>query len=280
MPSPTACAYISLATTAQEMTPMIIILAAIYWTKAEDGLSITEAFTSLSIISLATMPLIVMLSALTQIAGVFGSFGRIQTFLLIDEQEDSRSTAESLKRVGSVKTDKQSLSGSVGDDVRDSVATGELQLSELRSKLRTGAGSIPAAVSICRATFKGNDDISLLQDISLDIQHQSITMIISRVGGGKSSLLRAILGELSPSDGSITTSAESMAFCDQTPWLQNTSIRRNIIGQSLLEEEWLSAVIKACLLDHDLASFPAGDATVVGSQGVALSGGQKQRVVS
>lgn len=80
--------------------------------------------------------------------------------------------------------------------------------------------------------------------------------------------------------GSILTSTSSIAYCDQTPWLQNISIRDNITGQSPLDDKWLASVIRSCALDEDISMFPQGDLTIVGSGGVALSGGQKLRVVS
>jgi len=76
------------------------------------------------------------------------------------------------------------------------------------------------------------------------------------------------------------SSFSSMAYCDQTPWLENRSIRDNILGQSPLDEKWLATVLEACALDEDVRMFPLGDLTLVGSGGVSLSGGQKQRVVS
>jgi ABC-type bacteriocin/lantibiotic exporter with double-glycine peptidase domain len=105
-------------------------------------------------------------------------------------------------------------------------------------------------------------------------------MIVGRVGSGKSSILKAIAGELVQKRGSAIVNGAALAYCDQVPWLQNISIRHNIIGQSVLDEKWLSTVTAACALSEDIAVLPEGDLTLVGSGGVTLSGGQKQRVVS
>ena len=70
-----------------------------------------------------------------------------------------------------------------------------------------------------------------------------------------------------------------VAFCAQSPWLRNTSIRENIVGISEYDQAWYSRVVSCCSLDEDFAQFTERDDTMVGSKGVALSGGQKNRLV-
>jgi ABC-type bacteriocin/lantibiotic exporter with double-glycine peptidase domain len=159
-------------------------------------------------------------------------------------------------------------------------ASNVVGLSAFESERRlTDKTSIPA-VAIEKATFAVGHGIEVLTDISMVFPQQTISMIVGRVGCGKSSLLKAIAGELAMTEGRIVTNVSSMAYCDQTPWLQNCSIRDNIVAQSPLDEKWLHSVINACALDDDISAFPLRDLTIVGSEGVALSGGQKQRVVS
>lgn len=71
-----------------------------------------------------------------------------------------------------------------------------------------------------------------------------------------------------------------MAYCAQQSWLENRTIRHNIVGASPWDRKWYSAIRVACCLDPDLEQLEKGDQTRVGSKGVNLSGGQKQRVVS
>uniref|UniRef100_A0A0D2XKL9 Uncharacterized protein n=1 Tax=Fusarium oxysporum (strain Fo5176) TaxID=660025 RepID=A0A0D2XKL9_FUSOF len=188
-----------------------------------------EAFTSLSLISLVTQPLIMILVSLMQIAGVVGGCGRIQAFLLLDEQVVAKETVD------------------------------------------------VDAVTVQNANFQAPDGNSLLTDINLHISPGTLNMLAGRVGCGKSSLLRAIIGELIPAEGTVETE-DSLAYCDQVPWLRNTTIRENIVGLSPIDDKWLSTVLHACALDEDLHQLPQGQETTVGSGGVALSGGQKQRV--
>jgi ABC-type transport system involved in cytochrome bd biosynthesis fused ATPase/permease subunit len=71
-----------------------------------------------------------------------------------------------------------------------------------------------------------------------------------------------------------------MAYCQQSPWIFNGTLRKNIIGESPLDDKWLKEVVYACNLDVENTTLSLGLDTVAGSSGAQLSGGQKQRVVS
>ncbi|KAI8713576.1 hypothetical protein NCS52_01302400 [Fusarium sp. LHS14.1] len=251
--------FVTLAAVSAQITPIVVILSAIYWTKADEGLSVAEAFTSLSLISLVTQPLVAILVSLMQIAGVFGGCGRIQAFLKLEEQKDGRS---SLKPSTSVEernsaSEKTPSSPQKEDQI---TASPELQV-----------------VSIQEATFQTDDEVTLLKDVNLAVLEGTLNMIVGRVGCGKSSLLKAIIGELVPTTGHVRAE-NSVGYCDQIPWLRNTTIKNNIIGQSPFDEKWFDMVLRSCTLDEDMHQLPEGYETIVGSGGVALSGGQKQRV--
>jgi ATP-binding cassette, subfamily C (CFTR/MRP), member 1 len=274
---------LDLVTVSGELTPVIVILAAIYWTRS-GGLTIAEAFTSMSIITLSIQPLTMLLASIIQLAGVFGGFSRIQTFLLLEEQNDARQTDDNkLTRNFTGKTGDDSsevgLAKRAGSVVERTSQDIELNTLGTDEPLRELDMTKPA-VALDGVTVTVEDDINLLTDISMAIPQGSLTMIVGRVGCGKSSLLKAIIGELEPQKGSVSAIASTMAYCDQTPWLQNVSVRDNIVVQTHVDEEWLQTVIRACALEEDISGFPLGDATLVGSGGVALSGGQKQRLVS
>ncbi|OHE95615.1 hypothetical protein CORC01_09047 [Colletotrichum orchidophilum] len=67
-------------------------------------------------------------------------------------------------------------------------------------------------------------------------------------------------------------------YCDQSPFLYNSTIKANIIGHSGLDPERYRQVIDATMLSADFATLPKGDRTKIGSNGLTLSGGQRQRV--
>ncbi|KAK2740272.1 ABC multidrug transporter [Colletotrichum kahawae] len=96
---------------------------------------------------------------------------------------------------------------------------------------------------------------------------------------GKSTLCKAFLGEVPYVKGIVKiSSGADVGFCDQTPYLTNTTIYENIIGQSVVDDAWYMSVIRAVDLETDFERFSSGDRTLVGNNGDALSAGQKQRV--
>lgn len=121
-----------------------------------------------------------------------------------------------------------------------------------------------------------------LQNISFRAHQGSLTMVIGVVGSGKSTLLKALAGELKIEGGSIEVASKYMAYCAQTPWLQNATVRQIICGPTEEVNEdrgWYDTVVYACALDEDILQLPNHNDTIIGSRGVTLSGGQKQRLV-
>ena len=106
-----------------------------------------------------------------------------------------------------------------------------------------------------------------------------LVMVVGEVGSGKSSLLQAILGEMrSKGDPAVVVVDGSVAYTQQDPWIQNMSVRDNILLGREYDADRYQRVIRACALQPDLRMLPAGDLTEIGEKGVNLSGGQRHRV--
>ncbi|KAK3841126.1 MAG: P-loop containing nucleoside triphosphate hydrolase protein [Linnemannia gamsii] len=116
-----------------------------------------------------------------------------------------------------------------------------------------------------------------LNSINLTIPRGSLVAVVGPVGSGKSSLLQAITGTMTLSSGRIIRGS-AISYASQTPWIQNATIRDNILFDQPFDEKLYWRVVRACCLVQDLDSFPAGDRTEIGEQGVNLSGGQKARL--
>ncbi|KAH7908629.1 P-loop containing nucleoside triphosphate hydrolase protein [Hygrophoropsis aurantiaca] len=110
-----------------------------------------------------------------------------------------------------------------------------------------------------------------------------INLIVGPTGSGKTSMLMALLGEMHfiPSD---TTSwyglprSEGVAYAAQESWVQNETIRDNILFGAPYEEGRYRKVLYQCALERDLTLYEFGDQTEVGEKGLTLSGGQKARI--
>ncbi|XP_066582136.1 LOW QUALITY PROTEIN: ATP-binding cassette sub-family C member 4-like [Prorops nasuta] len=127
------------------------------------------------------------------------------------------------------------------------------------------------------AEWEPNQSEKTLESINLEIDKGKLYAVIGMVGAGKSSLLSAILGELSLIEGSIKVNGR-LSYAGQESWVFGASVRQNILFGHAYEHHRYQRVVKACALLRDFKQFPQGDQTVVGDRGSSLSGGQKARI--
>ena len=139
---------------------------------------------------------------------------------------------------------------------------------------------------------------STLRGLDLDFLNNELSMISGRTGSEKSLLLASILGEADIMSGTIqvprgpppserydqqATASNwylegSIAFVAQIPWIENATIKENILFGLPLDLVRYRQTIFACALRKDLEMLPDGDLTDVGANGINLSGGQKWRI--
>ena len=128
---------------------------------------------------------------------------------------------------------------------------------------------------------KGVDYDITLKNINLEVYPGELLGIVGEVGCGKSSLLQAILNSLillNPNEYDGIYINGRISYAAQIPWIQNDTIRNNILFSSEFKEEKYNNVLKLCELNEDLETFEGKDLTEIGEKGVNLSGGQKVRV--
>lgn len=129
-------------------------------------------------------------------------------------------------------------------------------------------------------TSKQESDFTFhLDNVNLDVKEGELVCIEGPVGGGKSSLLSAIVASMYCTEGKINIQNLNAGFgyVPQTTWLQRGTIRENIIWGSVYDEQRYRTIINACALAEDLAAL-GGDQVGVGENGRTLSGGQRARV--
>jgi ATP-binding cassette subfamily C (CFTR/MRP) protein 1 len=236
---------------------MIIFAAFSIEAKVKHYPSLTtdKAFTSLSLIMLINLPAATLLNSYPVAIAALGCFKRIQTFLESEDFRDERT----------------------GFDEFDSAE--KLSADKILEKLHPSSESSDTVVSVSDFALKpGSDEKET--SISFDIKRGTITLIVGPVGSGKTTILKAVLGESRVQHGCIRVNDSSMAYCAQNPWLQSGTIRDNIIGPGAFLEEHYNEIIWLCALGTDLRQMPDEDRSEIGSRGLALSGGQKHRIVS
>lgn len=252
---------------------------------SDSALDFNRVFTSLSLFALLSEPLQSLIMALVTFLGSVGCFTRIQEFLdkttRVDPRRKPTNTTDDYVEFA------HSTHGLDLPDNRDSVTTEKTHVSSFKSRLSFpfkdvfNPNSGNNAITIQDGCFGWDvEQEPLLKSISIRIPRGKFTMLVGPVGCGKSTLLKALLGEVPAMGGIVEVASLNMAFCDQTPWHMNQSIRESIVTVAEFDEKWYESVINACGLEEDLRQLPRGDHTIVGSKGVALSGGQSQRIVS
>ncbi|KAF4146455.1 ABC transporter transmembrane region [Phytophthora infestans] len=132
-------------------------------------------------------------------------------------------------------------------------------------------------MAIDDGTFGWTKDTPLLSQVNLTIKKGELVIVHGSVGSGKSSLSSALLGEMDKLAGSVFVRGR-VAYYSQQTWIQNMTIRDNILFGLPYDNKKYAKVIAACGLLPDLKQFPGGDLTEIGQKGVNLSGGQKARV--
>uniref|UniRef100_A0A0N5BHC0 ABC-type glutathione-S-conjugate transporter n=1 Tax=Strongyloides papillosus TaxID=174720 RepID=A0A0N5BHC0_STREA len=144
--------------------------------------------------------------------------------------------------------------------------------------IETRINSSGKALTIKDASFSWIKETDpFLKNINLSIEKESLVAIVGRTGSGKSSLLSALLGEMTKEKGSVHING-SIAYVPQQAWIQNLSLKDNILFNKTYDEKLYNKVIDSCSLRQDFEALPNGDLTEIGEKGINLSGGQKQRV--
>lgn len=234
--------------------------------KGTSSLTTVQAFASLSIITLVTSPAEQLLAVVPQIAAALGCFNRLQAYLTSPSRQDSRLQ---------VSSGKSSLSSTPHEK-----GHGDLAFSSIPPKFLQP----PLAIIVEKATIfpAPNATAAAITDASFTVETGSLTILLGPVGSGKTSLIKAVLGELTCASGSIFVASKGISFCSQSSWLPNISVKESVCGpiSSEIDQEWYETILHACALDQDVLQWPDRDRSLIGSKGLTLSGGQKQRVVS
>lgn len=228
------------------------------------ALTNSVAFSALTLFSLLEKPVITLVRGGEQLIAVVKGFQRIQSYLNREEKPVHQLNARSDLEYGHAEDTKGFIS--THSPIQGHVDI-ECTFPGKHAILRNVSGFFPEM------------KLPLLQNLSLEIDQERLTMVTGPIGCGKSLLLQLLLHEI-PYSGTMWTNASQVAYCSQTAWLFSGTIRDNILGSCKWDELWYNEVLRACALDEDIRDMPKGHYTRVGIRGSRMSGGQQMRVVS
>ncbi len=250
----------------------------VYGFVSDEPLTATKAFTTLALFNILKMPIMVIPMLIGLFANALVSAKRLANFLYSDE-------IQTYVKYGIGGCQKSVV-------VKNAAFTWE------EAGLKSGSVLDNSAIVV--SGHNANDSyVDMSEDMSISNGHSAVkkkfeltledfslapgtlTVIAGKVGSGKSSFLAALLGEMrlrNLSGKAIVELNGSVAYCAQEPWIQNCTLKDNIIFGQPFDQRRYDEVIEACALSADIAALPGGDQTEIGERGINLSGGQKARV--
>lgn len=146
------------------------------------------------------------------------------------------------------------------------------------------------ALDVRGLSFRHPGSARGVYDVDLHIPRGSFTVVTGAVGSGKTTLVRAVLGLLTPQSGTISWNGVPIddpgtflrprraAYAAQVPRLFSATLRENVLLGGA--GGGLGRALTLAALEDDLAGMPQGLETLIGPRGTRLSGGQMQRVAA
>ncbi|KAJ5675972.1 hypothetical protein N7462_008869 [Penicillium macrosclerotiorum] len=244
------------------------MLAFITYALSKHDLNPAPIFSSLALFNSLRMPLNMLPLVIGQVTDASTALNRIQEFLYAEEQ------SEDIEKL-------EEMSNAI--EIEDASFTWErLPTDEKDAENAKKPAGRPEAKVTSPTEKEGLEEETpaepfQLKNVSLEVGRNELLAVIGTVGCGKSSLLSALAGDMRVTEGKVRMST-TRAFCPQYAWIQNASVRNNILFGKDYDEKWYNDVIDACALTPDFAILPNGDQTEIGERGITVSGGQKQRL--
>jgi ATP-binding cassette subfamily C protein len=153
-------------------------------------------------------------------------------------------------------------------------------------------GTLSGDIEFRRVVFRYLDDMPpVLDDVSFHLRPGEYVGVVGPSGGGKSTLVRLMLGFEVAQSGGVFFDQKDVATLDlvdvrrqigvvlQSAGLLAGSLYENIVGSLPipLEAAWDAARLAG--LDADIRAMPMGMHTVLSDSAPTLSGGQRQRLI-
>lgn len=266
------------------------MLAFITFSLSNHDLSPARVFSSLALFNSLRMPLNLLPLVISQTTDAQASIGRIQQFLLEEEQKDEviwdedmesavevdhgsftweRTATQDKDTVGKFMTKKELM--------EQKMAKKEAEKAQKKAKKNMKLKVDSQSPKEDHESEKTELEPFKLHDIDFTVGRNELLAVIGSVGSGKTSLLAALAGDMRKTGGKLRM-ASARAFCPQYAWIQNATLKENILFGKPYKTKWYNQVVDACALRPDLEILPAGDQTEIGERGITLSGGQKQRL--
>lgn len=214
------------------------MLSFITYTLSNHGLAAAQVFSSLALFNGLRMPLNLLPLVIGQVTDAWNSLKRIEEYLLLEEQSDEATfnpDATNAVEMHDASFTWERTPTQENDDV-----PGKKQKPSPKEKTAPS----PADVGDDGSTLVDEREPFKLHGINFEIGRNELVAVIGTVGSGKTSLLAALAGDMRKTNGEAVLGA-SRAFCPQYAWIQNSTVKENILFGKDMDRSWYKKVIKA-----------------------------------
>ncbi|KAI0710130.1 P-loop containing nucleoside triphosphate hydrolase protein [Earliella scabrosa] len=247
-------------------------IAFVTYTATAHEFDVAIIFASLSLFQLLRQPLMFLPRALSATTDAQNALVRLTRVF----RAETRGDAEDAVEIDRAQKHALEVRGATFVWEESAAAGDVLGNPVKKEKEKGGAGKDGAGGGMGSATPLNVGPPFQLKDVSMLVPRGTLVAIVGSVGR-YSSLLQGLIGEMRKVQGHVSFGGR-VAYCSQTAWIQNATLRENVLfGQPYDEDRYWKAIEQACLLP-DLQLLADGDLTEIGEKGINLSGGQKQRV--
>ncbi len=157
---------------------------------------------------------------------------------------------------------------------------------------RAANGTLTGAVTFEDVTFGFQDsERKIIDGISMIIGGGQTVAVVGKVGSGKTWLINMLPRLVDPTGGRIMLDGhdlrefrledlrKAVGYVPQEPILFSDTVRNNIrFGREEISDAVMEWAIEVSQLKDEIARFPRGMDTAIGTRGMSISGGQKQRL--
>jgi ATP-binding cassette subfamily B protein RaxB len=156
-----------------------------------------------------------------------------------------------------------------------------------------GAALATPRLELRDVSFRYSDsEPEVLRKVSLTIEPGESVAIVGPSGCGKTTLVKLMLGVLTPQQGEVLIGGRRLEHLGHAGWramigtvMQDEPLFAGSIADNISffdpspNMAWLAECARLAAVHDEIASLPMGFHTLIGDMGATLSGGQKQRVL-
>ena len=255
-------------------TPVFIAVCSLgSYSLAGKTLTASTAYTALALFNMLRFPLILVPFLLTTLLNALNAVQRLGAFLL---QDESPAVEPDMSEPGRVRVSGATCRWPVPSKKdEEKPDPKKKKRGDKRPKKAAETSKDSDADSVAVAAEEPQQPPFQLSGVDLDLAPGSLTMIIGRVGCGKSTFLSSLNAFVPIVEGDVKVSGR-VAYVAQTAWILNSTVKDNILFGKPCDKAKYEKALRVSQLAADLEILPDKDATMIGERGVTLSRGKKQ----